>query len=411
MIKNLKPAIILLLATSVNLSAQLSNSPYTVFGMGQISVPGVGTNQAMGSMGFALPSDRYLNSTNPSSYSGLDSLTFLFEFGLAGKITKYQTASLSRNNFNGNLSYLALGFRITPWWAASAGTIPYSTVGYSINVIDEMEGELSEYAKNYSGTGGITKFYFANSIRPIKNLSLGVNIGYLLGTITRTESLLTTVSDIDLELEYKDKVHSFYIDYGLQYHFTIGKLKYSLGAIYGNKTQLSTTHTENVYYLGDTITMAVDNYPNEIPSKIGIGLALERENKLRFGIDYERRIWSEIKCFSNPLLRVRDSERLAFGIEYLPYKRRSDPWFKKLYYRTGANFTRSYIIIDDVPINSMAFSFGVGIPLRHELSMINLGIEYSQSGTMNEGLIQENYFLIHMNFSLRDLWFMKHKYD
>jgi len=43
--------------------------------------------------------------------------------------------------------------------------------------------------------------------------------------------------------------------------------------------------------------------------------------------------------------------------------------------------------------------------------MINLSLEAGMNGTKENGLIRENYLLLHLNMSLRDIWFMKPKYD
>lgn len=54
---------------------------------------------------------------------------------------------------------------------------------------------------------------------------------------------------------------------------------------------------------------------------------------------------------------------------------------------------------------------GVGIPMKRELSNINVSFELGDYGTLSDDLIKENYLLIHLNISLQDKWFQKRKVD
>jgi hypothetical protein len=83
---------------------------------------------------------------------------------------------------------MAFGCRFTRWWQTSVGFMPFSSVGYTINATDYVQGELSAYTKTYQGSGGINQFYWAHSFKLIKNLGLGMNISYYLGSISQTET-------------------------------------------------------------------------------------------------------------------------------------------------------------------------------------------------------------------------------
>ena len=66
----------------------------------------------MGGTGIAFLSGRSINSMNPASYSGIDSLMSIFELGVFGKYTIYSTRNDDQSLLNANLKYLAMGFRI-----------------------------------------------------------------------------------------------------------------------------------------------------------------------------------------------------------------------------------------------------------------------------------------------------------
>jgi hypothetical protein len=155
------PGLILLIFSLNNISAQITFSPYTFFAAGQIEPGGSGSNHALGGTGIAFKSDRSLNNINPASYGGIDSLSFLFDIGVYGKYSQFVTHSNSQHKFESNFIYIAMGFRLNKWWMASLGAAPYSSIGYTINTTNVLEGELSYYFKTYTGSGGINKFYSA----------------------------------------------------------------------------------------------------------------------------------------------------------------------------------------------------------------------------------------------------------
>jgi len=41
----------------------------------------------------------------------------------------------------------------------------------------------------------------------------------------------------------------------------------------------------------------------------------------------------------------------------------------------------------------------------------NIGVEYFERGTTDNGLIQENFISVFMSFSFNDKWFIKSKYN
>ncbi len=391
--------------------AQTTSSPYSMFAEGQIENYGSGTNHALGGTGLAFKSNKYLNNINPASYSGIDSLSFIFEIGLFGKVTQYITSNQKQTKYNANLSNIALGFRICKWWATSLGITPYSSMGYTINTTQIVEGDLSRYLKTYEGTGGINQFYFGNSFRPIKSLALGIDLSYILGSITKTETGSIIDNSIIYSISEVSRIHSTYLSFGAQYTIEHNNWEYTIGAVFGNKKELNTKNEMFIMYAEDTLNLDAENNKFIVPTKYGIGFALEYGKRFKAGFDYERRSWSEAKKYPNSLLETRDSERFSAGFEYLPYKNRRDEGLKKFYYRLGFCYNKKYLIIDGKAINSKSINFGFGIPIKWERSMINLAFELGSLGTTSNGLIKENYGVLHINFTMSDIWFQKHKYN
>ena len=56
-------------------------------------------------------------------------------------------------------------------------------------------------------------------------------------------------------------------------------------------------------------------------------------------------------------------------------------------------------------------TLGLGLPITGSLSNLNLGLEFGKKGTTSNNLVQENYLILNIGFSLNDKWFVKSKYN
>jgi hypothetical protein len=65
----------------------------------------------------------------------------------------------------------------------------------------------------------------------------------------------------------------------------------------------------------------------------------------------------------------------------------------------------NYLVADD------GVSVGVGLPFGQNKTSINLAYNYGIRGTIDNGLIREEYHAIMLSMTLHDWWFIKRKYD
>lgn len=410
-IKKILVFLFLVLALKNGVS-QIMYSPYSIFGVGEIEHSGFGVNKALGGTGIAFSSAKNLNNINPASYSEIDSLNVLYEMGIYFRTSSYKYDNEIQTRNDGNIEYMAGGLRLSRIWSASIGIVPYSKIDYTIGSTDHINGEPIAYDKIFTGDGGINQFYFGNSFKLTNNLVIGFNASLLAGSITKTETAEATTDFRGYLVEYVQKVVCPYIDFGVQYSFKLKDDKITLGAIYGPGKELVTTSLVNIstpdlFYSEFEDIEDTDQF--EIPQKFGVGIAYYKKDKWMFGFDYEKRNWETID-YSNPLLTTRNSERFSMGLEILPSRNTSKRGFSKLHYRFGANFNKSYLEIDNIPINSFALTAGIGIPLKKRLNMMNISLEYGQNGTMQNGLMKEKYLQINLSLSLRDIWFKNRQY-
>ncbi len=391
--------------------AQVVYSPYSVFGVGRIENSGFGVNRALGGTGIALKSEGYLNTMNPASYQAIDSLRYLSEVGFYFNSSSFTSKDEVQRRNDGNIEYLALGFRITPKWAMSFGLTPFSRIDYVINSEAYLTGESSVYDMTYTGSGGINKFYVGNSYQLFKNFVVGMNASGIFGNVTLLEASSIGDENLDYSVEKLQTMNSFYFDFGLQYSFMMKQDRLTIGAIYGQKKELNTSVDINILWQGDELNLEdyEDVEPYEIPQKFGFGLAYKRMDNWEIGVDYEQHGWGSYD-FSNPLTNSRNSERFSVGMQIFPQKKVDKRGLQNWAYRFGANYKKSSLIVSTEPINSYALVAGFGIPLKNSLSTLNLSFEYGQNGTTQHNLIKESYFQLNVSLGFQDIWFKRRKY-
>ena len=125
-------AVIMLLSPFATAMAQSgTNSPYSQFGLGMLSDQSTGFNRGMNGVGVAFHEHNQVNSLNPASYSALDSLSFIFDVGLSGQISKFKENGVSKNAKNADFEYVVAGFRAFKHFGVSFGLLPFTNVGYS----------------------------------------------------------------------------------------------------------------------------------------------------------------------------------------------------------------------------------------------------------------------------------------
>ncbi|MBQ5925150.1 MAG: hypothetical protein IIX03_00390, partial [Paludibacteraceae bacterium] len=103
---NRKITILLVSILSMVMFAQNNtNSPYTRYGYGQLEDDCFSRSQSMGGTSIGLRNKNSINSTNPASYSSIDSTSFIFEMGVSGLLSNFQSNNSQNTTFTGNLDY------------------------------------------------------------------------------------------------------------------------------------------------------------------------------------------------------------------------------------------------------------------------------------------------------------------
>jgi len=400
------------------------NSPYSKFGVGDLSTRKNAYQSAMGGISMAVTGNRYINPYNPASNYSFDSLSFIFSGGLIGSSGTLKTDKLSTKTNYASLGYLLFGFPINKWLKTTIGLTPYSNVGYDIIFAYDSIADVGSIEYQYEGSGGINEFYGNASIELFKNFALGAKMSYMFGKTDLSRKIFfpDSVGYLNTRVDNIVEIGDLYFEFGMQYHREIAKnLTLGLGAVFAPKQNIHASEnymvrsffpsTLGVEYDRDTIVNRIENKGNiEIPDKYGIGFTLSKTDSWLFGADYTWQNWSKYKAFGRND-SLKNSMQVSIGGEFTPASNLTSSYWKRVKYRFGFRYNKSYLNISNNQINEFGISFGMGLPIPRTLSTFNFGVEVGRKGTTAEGLLQSNYVRVTLGVSLWDRWFVKNKYN
>jgi hypothetical protein len=426
--KHFKYLPVLLLFLFINISAKSQiriSSPYSYYGLGELQLNHSAFNQGMGGIKNAIRNPSYINIANPASYSSLDTNSFIFDLGVTSNFTQLKSSVVTQDYTNHtSLSYVLFGFPVARWCGLSVGILPYTKTGYKTvtsDTIKNMPGPDNHVVEKFEGTGGINQAYIGAGFRLIKNLSIGVNVGYFFGSTNKSRSVynpdqtysynIRTINDM--------QVSSFYFNYGLQYQLNVKK-KYAM--IFGAKfnlpmnlnakrSQLAERFTASgeVESIKDTLINIVDEKGKiYMPLMLGGGVTFSQKNKWMVGVDFDWQNWNKFKSFKI-IDSLNNSFNIAAGGEIIPKYTAVGKYWKKMSYRFGFHYGQTYLELNGSKIDDYSFSIGFGFPVSKIRTMISLSAEAGKKGNIQPNLIQENYVKFTLGFSFREFWFYRPK--
>jgi hypothetical protein len=399
------------------------SSPYSRFGVGELWQENYSvTLSAMGNVGLAIRSDNYLNIKNPASYVGFDSTSFLFDISAIGMFTTLKTTEISQDADYASLGYILFGTPVTKWWRASFGLIPYSNVGYKV-IEDRDITNIGKTRFIYEGSGGLNQFHLGNGFRITENLSFGVNASYVWGMIykRRRVTFPDSLAMLSTRIDNVDHISDFMFDFGLQYFRPLKNgLELGTGLVFQPGVDLNATRKYvgvNYFSGGDNIELARDTVaydPSQkgalkFPLGIGGGVSLRKSNNFLVSMDVSWRNWKEYEAFGRSD-SLQNSLSINLGGEFIPKHNSITSYWHRVRYRLGFRYENTYLHINNHPIKEFGISFGLGFPFRRSKSMLNFAFEFGNKGTLENDLVQENFFKFTFGLSIYERWFVKNKY-
>lgn len=409
-------ALLLMVLWGETVAQNNTNSPYTRYGYGQLADQGSSNSKAMGGVAYALRDKYQINFANPASYTAVDSLTFIFDGGVSLQNTNLSNGTLKQNAKNSSFDYITMQFRASKWAAISMGLLPYANVGYSMGEYETIENSTESYSKQYSGEGGLHQLYVGAGFKIFKNFSIGANISYLWGDVTRTtsESFPSSTTNFPFTIQTNVGIRSYKLDFGAQYTQAFGK-KHSmtLGVVYSPGHNLNNSAYElRVTGSSSSATSSQKDIVADfgIPTTYGVGLAYMYNNKLTVAADGMIQNWDKVAYMGEKDVFCKRA-KVALGAEYIPNPV-GRSYLAHVKYRIGAYYSKPYYkIFGERAANEYGLTAGFGLPIPRTRSMISLSAQYVKTAGTNPAFLDENTLRICVGVTFNERWFFKRKVD
>jgi hypothetical protein len=249
-------------------------------------------------------------------------------------------------------------------------------MGYLVSDVQYIDN-VGKTSFDYEGSGGLNRAYWGNAFRLAKNLSVGVNASFVFGKLSY-DKVIHFPDSVYLEsfrLDNNTQVQDFLFNFGLQYSAKFkNKMTMTSGLVYNATTNLNAKRdvlsytffqgNDQVEYVKDTITYQ----PGEkgvlkFPSGFGAGIVLHDESQWLVGTEFFWQNWKEYTSYgiSDSL---DNSLRFSIGGQYKPLSEGIASYWKRMTYRFGFRYDKSYLKLRTNTIKEFGFTFGVALPLK-----------------------------------------------
>lgn len=431
-------------------SQNLTSSPYSRFGLGELNQSGFAQSSAMGGVYVAVKPDStaplFINAANPAAIGDIKLATY--EVGGMALFSLFTNSVTNVKNRTSNFSYGSIGFPIGQKKRAGGcfGLMPYSNVGYNLLNTETVSG-VGDVVFQYFGDGGINKAFVGIGAVPVKkrrgDISIGAKFNYLFGSLNQTSNVLYpgSITYYNTRRIRSTNFGDVTANFGLQSSYNIYKsgsreLKLPVKIIFGyyiSVPSLVNVKYNNLIYnyslssLGyevpkDTVLNIVDRKSTvKLPLEQGFGLAVKKGERFNLASDFTYTQWQQFR-FLDMENELKNSFRINIGMNYVPGKSNYSykSFGKRIQYRLGATYSNGFLELKNTAINNYAVTAGIGFPVGQPIkitsghiitNMVNISAQFGQMGSVNNNLIKENYIRIILGLTFNDEWFIKRRYD
>ena len=419
---------------NIGFAQQLTRSPFSRYGIGDVLNNSTTRNEAMGGIGIASNNYFSVNRLNPASYGDLVFTTM--DVSGFGQFSSLKSNTSSEDEASAGFQNLFFGFPANPKLSVAFGFSPYSVVGYDVTSARDIpyRDTLQLSTISYTGDGGINQAFLGAATKLLDNkLRIGANLAYSFGN-TRYKSISFNSNsgggNLTVDLSEEVFVGGFSSQIGIIYEDTLKNkpgnedILFRVGATADYNFDLTGDREVVLSTLGGTQVFTSDTIFQRsgfisLPTQLGFGVSFNQLGKWSLGADVRYQDWSSFESFGdNPGL---DNEvRFGVGGEWIP-NYTSLKYFPRVHYRAGFFYKNSYINFDGQRISDVGFTFGLGLPATpssmdrfnpgRTTSKINLSFTVGQRGSLNNLPLEELYIRVRLGVTLNDRWFVKRVVD
>ncbi len=420
-----------LLASSISASAQLGDdsgpkankalSPYSRFGMGDLTDTRHASLRGMGGIATAYTDYFSVNNYNPASYSFLKVTTL--DFAFEGRSKSIFMDGVSTSAGTATISYVAIGIPLGKYAGMSFGITPVSNTYYnSDDTLHDING-IGKAITNYNGSGSMQYAYIGASGQ-YKGFSIGFNAGYMFGNSRNSNTFLNydSTSTRNSEFTKYNSMGGLYWKGGILYKARFKKDKFlNIGATLTLSQKLNVeqdiynlayhyvTNTDGLReLLVDTVKGSGTGFKGkmQLPAEYSFGIHYGKDFNWTFGADFVYTDWSKFDNFGDRSRVGKNAFRMAIGGEVTPNPTAMKKYFSTVTYRLGAYYGKDYLEFTDNNVTDnityIGGTVGATFPLKrnyNQFGRINTALDIGQRGTIQNGLAREFYVKFTLGFS------------
>lgn len=402
----------------------VGNSPYAVFGIGDVKYDNTVEIAAMGGISTAYMSDfgNSFNFQNPAANKNLILTSIHLEGTNERNFFKSNYNNINSNRQSSFLSNISIAFPLSKKVKMGIGYQPYSSKSYSV-IRSKTLSNNTVKANNFHGKGTISTLQTAVSYNISSEIGVGLRANYYFGNIQDIDEI--TYSDVELinghEVTYNVKHFNLTLGTLYQKNFLDDK-QFTIGAT----ATLGKSGTINGKYINSTYYYTSRDKKNEdqesiieektlksnglfpFESSLGVGYGENSRWFLGTQIDYKK---GETVPFYGQDVTYKDAFKYSVGGWFIPDINNFRNYFSRVMYRYGAFYEKGNLYLNNHNVNKWGLSLGVTLPFKNRMSGLDFGIEFGQRGTVKSDLIRQNFINLKIGLNFADKWFRKRTYD
>ena len=406
-------------------------SPYSIYGIGDISKEGTAFNKSMGGVGVATRNRRFINYLNPAAVTARDSLSFMADFGLSQSNNVYKQGDLRSAHNTFNIYNFVMSFPIYRSSAFMVGITPFSDTGYDFSSIEtdpDIIGQTGNISYDSYGTGSVYNVFAGAGVTLWKRLSLGAEAIYYFGNLDKVTNMDYSNSSYRSVNSGNDvMIRGTTGKFGLQYEQKLGgDVSMIIGATYRLSTSMKGNSINYRYAKQDSVTDTLKYQEGDLrkaglkfADELGVGISVKGGEKWTAEFNYFRSDWRNSGFDSNSGFSVKSdnetftstvSQSFRAGFEIVPNRNDIRYYLRKCAYRAGVYYDQSYYRLNGNNVNSMGITLGVTLPVFRLYNGLTLGVDLGQRASTRNNMIRERYATFMIGFNIHDIWFQKIQY-
>lgn len=414
------------IAVGLSVEAQsIGNSPYATFGIGEVKYDNSAETSSMGGINTAYIWDfnNSFNFKNPAANTNLELSSFRIQMNNENQFLKSDYNNLNVTKHSNYLSNISIAFPISQKLKFGFGYQPYSSKKYDIITSKKLDDGTTK-ANRFYGEGTLNTIQAALGYQINKEFAVGLRSNFYFGKLADVEEVAYSNAELINGYETSNKIKSYNFTLGSTYQKKFkNDRKLTVGATYtfGTTGDLKTKYLNSTYYyyLDQKVNLTeVDKKESQdknlIPTEASLGVGFGHETKWFASAQVDYKKGSNTLFLGQPFT-YQDSYRISAGGWYLPNYNDFRNYLNRVVYRYGAFYEKGNLQINGTNINQYGITVGATLPFQKSnairMSGIDLGLELGRKGTLDNNLIQQNFFNMKIGINFADKWFQKRVYE